>query len=62
MMSRPVWLSGPMFLLGGLCLWSHVPPGAGVFLSRGALLGGALSGGGLYQEDPPVQRPPPGIR
>ena len=24
MMSLPVWLSGPMFLLGGLCLWSHV--------------------------------------
>ena len=29
-MSLPVWLAGPMFLLGGgLCLWSHVPPGGG---------------------------------
>ena len=25
MMSLPVWLPGPMFLPGGLCLWSHVP-------------------------------------
>ena len=25
MMSLPVWLPGPMFLLGSLCLWSHVP-------------------------------------
>ena len=24
MMSLPVWLLGPMFLLWGLCLWSHV--------------------------------------
>ena len=25
MMSLPVWVPGPMFLLGGLCPWSHVP-------------------------------------
>ena len=25
MMSLPVWLPGSMFLLGGLCAWSHVP-------------------------------------
>ena len=25
MMSLLVWLAGPMFLLGGLCLWCHVP-------------------------------------
>ena len=31
MMSLPVWLPGPMFLLEGLCLWCHVPP-RGVFV------------------------------
>ena len=44
MMSLRVWLPGPMFLLGGLYLWSHVP-------SRGSL------SGGLCQRDP-QQRPP----
>ena len=29
MMSLPVWLPGPMFLLGGLCPWSHVPSRGG---------------------------------
>ena len=27
LMSLPVWLPDPMFLKGGLCPWSHVPPG-----------------------------------
>ena len=37
-------VSGPMFLSGGLCLWSHVPSG-------GVCPGGSLSG------RPPRQRP-----
>ena len=32
MMSLPVWLPGPMFLLEGLCLWSHVPSGGSLSL------------------------------
>ena len=40
MISLPVWLPGPMFLLGrrGLCPWFHVPSGglcSRGFLSRG---------------------------
>ena len=48
MMSLPVSLLGPMFLLGwgGLCLWSHVPSG------------GSLSRGVSVRETP-GQRPPP---
>ena len=48
MMSLPVLLPGPMFLLGGLCPWSHVPSmGVSVWgsLSRGLCLGGSLLGG-----------------
>ena len=29
MISIPVWLPGPMFLLGDLCPWPHVPWGGG---------------------------------
>ena len=50
MMSLPVWLPGPMFLLGGLCPWSHVPlmgvsvqeglcPGGKVFVQRRVSVG-----------------------
>ena len=42
MMSLPVWLSNPMFLLGGL--WSHVP-------SRG------VSVSGLPDRPPPDRTP-----
>ena len=41
-MSLPVWLPDPMFLLGGLCPWSHVP-------FRWSLSTG-LCPGGLYPE------------
>ena len=37
MMSLPVWLPSPILLLGGLCLWSHVPCG-------GSLPGGSRWG------------------
>ena len=63
MTSLPVWLPGPMFLLGSLCLWYHVPSGGlcqgdrglcpgnfcpGVSLSiRISLGGGALSRGSV---------------
>ena len=40
MMSYRVWLSGPMVLLGGLCLWSHVPSVGS--LSRGGSVQGGL--------------------
>ena len=36
MMSPPVWLPGPMFLLPGICAWSHVP-------SQGSVSKGSLS-------------------
>ena len=45
MMSLPVWLSGHMHLLGGLCLWSHVPFRES--LSMGSLSIGSLSMGSL---------------
>ena len=45
MMSLPVWLPGPMFLLGGLSLWSHVHSRGS--LSRGLCLGGSLARGSL---------------
>ena len=44
MMSLPVWLPGPMFLLGGLCPWSHVPS-LGVSVQGASVQGGSLSGG-----------------
>ena len=44
MVSLPVWLSGPMFLLGGLCLWSHVPSSV-----QGSLCMGDLCPGGSVQ-------------
>ena len=47
MMSLPVWLLGPMFLLGGLCLWSHAPLGGLRGLSEG-LCPGVFVGGGGY--------------
>ena len=45
MVSIPVWLLGPMFLLGGISVSSSSP----VFLP-----GGLCRGGGLCQGDPPV--------
>ena len=50
MMSLPVWLTGLMFLLGDLCLCSHVP-------SRVVSVQGASIQGGLCQGDPPGHRP-----
>ena len=44
MMSLPVWLSGPMFLLRGLCPWSYVPSG-GVYVEGGLYPGGLCPGG-----------------
>ena len=35
MMSPPVWLPGPMFLLPGICAWSHVPSQG--YVSKGSL-------------------------
>ena len=37
MMSLPVWLTDPMFLPGGLCLWSHAPSRGWGSLSKGSL-------------------------
>ena len=37
MMSLPVWLTDPMFLPGGLCLWSHAPSTGWGSLSKGSL-------------------------
>ena len=48
MMSLPVLLPGPMFLLGGLCPWSHVPSRSGVSVQEGSLSRGVSEG-----------RPPP---
>ena len=45
MMSFPVWLPGPMFLLGGLCPWSHVPSRVGVSVQGILCPGGSLSRG-----------------
>ena len=56
MMSFPVWLTGPMFLRGGLCLWGlcqgdpldRDPPWIGTSRQRSPL-----------NRDPPGQRPSP---
>ena len=49
MMLLPVWLPGPMFLLGGLYPWSHVPSRVvsvmGVTFQRGGSLFGGVSVG-----------------
>ena len=51
MMLLPVLLPGPMSLLGGLCLWSHVLSRVvsvqGGSLSRGLCPGGLSPGGSL---------------
>ena len=43
MMSLPIWLPGPTFLPGGLCLWFHVP--SGDLYPGSHCPGGSLSGG-----------------
>ena len=53
MMSFPVWLTCPMFLPGGLCLWRLCPGG----LCPGGLCPGGLCPGVSVQ--PPRQWPPP---
>ena len=58
MMSFPVWLPGPMFPKGSLCLWPYVPSGesvSGPMFLRG---GGVSVQVGLPDRDPSVQRPP----
>ena len=72
MMSLPVWLPGPIFLLGrrvlcarslvpsgGLCFWSHVP-------SKGSPSRESLSRGSVPDRDPETETPwtetPPGQR
>ena len=45
MKSLPVWVSGSMFLFGGLCPWSNVPSG-----------GLCLGGGGAVSETPRNQK------
>ena len=51
-------LPGPMFLLGGLCLWSHVPfGGGGVSVQGGLCPGEVFVQGGLCQGDPPDRDP-----
>ena len=54
MMSLPVWLPGPMFLLAGLCSWSYVPSG------RVLYIGGLCPGGllGISIQGVSVGRPP----
>ena len=37
MISLPVWLPGPMFLLVSLCPWSHIPSGGICLLGGGGL-------------------------
>ena len=63
MMSLPVWLPGQMFLLGGLCLWSHVLrgslPGGGGSLSKGACPGDVSVQGGSLSVGVSVGRPAP---
>ena len=57
-MSLPVWLPGPMFPKGSLCLWPYVPSGgsvSGPMFLRG---GGVSVQVGLPDRDPSVQRPP----
>ena len=56
MMSLPIWLPGPMFLLEGLSPWSHVRSSGGLCLG-GLCLGGLCPGGlcprgGLCRETP----------
>ena len=56
MMSLPIWLPGPMFLLEGLSSWSHVRSSGGLCLG-GLCLGGLCPGGlcprgGLCRETP----------
>ena len=50
MISLPVWLPGPMFLPGGLCLWSHVPSGRVSITDT------------PFDRDLPGQRPPCTVR
>ena len=45
-MSLPVWLPGPLFLLGGLCTWSHVPSRR-VCLQKGVCLQESLPPGAM---------------
>ena len=48
MMSLPVWLPGPMFLLcgeGGLCTWSYVLSEGGVSVKRISVKGGLCERG-----------------
>ena len=40
MISFPIWLPGPMFHLGDLCLWSYVTSGEGECLCPGGLCPG----------------------
>ena len=64
MMSLPVWLPGPMLLLGGICAWSHVPS-RGVSVQRvvsvqgGLCPGGSLSRGVSVQGVSLTETPPP---
>ena len=62
MMSLPVWQTGPMFLLGGLCLWSHVSSErclcpVGSLSSRVSVQGGLCPEGSLTGR-PPLDRDP----
>ena len=60
MSSLPVWLPGPMFSLGVLCPWPHVPFGGSLSgglcleksLFRGCLSRGCLSRGCFCRETP----------
>ena len=55
MMSLPVWLPGPMFSLGVLCPWSHVPFGGSLFgglCLEKSLFRGCLSRGCFCRETP----------
>ena len=61
MMSLPVWLPGPIFLLEGLCLWSHVPSRGSLSLTPFFLLGG-LSDRDIPDKRPPWTDIPPGQR
>ena len=60
MMSVPVWLLGPMFLLGGVCPSSHVPS-AGRFSvcglsSEESLSCGSLSRGVSVDRHPGIRK------
>ena len=54
--SRPVWLLGPMFLQGDLCLSSYVP--SRVSNSRPMFHPGGLPDKDPLDKNPPGQRPP----